>query len=94
LVFVERDPELSVHAATPELSVHAATHVGRLLGLDTRKGGAQEGEEPVLEAVVATLAEALVRIMQWGATGFKEHVAQRVSALWRIVCTTGVEITG
>jgi hypothetical protein len=81
-VFVERDSELSVYAAT---------HVGRLLGLDARKGGAQEGEEPVLEALVATLA---VRIMQWGATGFKEHVAQRVSALWRTVCTTGVEVTG
>ena len=84
-MFVERDPELSVHAAT---------HVGRLLGLDTRKGGAKEGEEPVLEVLVATLAESLGRIMQWGATGFKEHVAQRVIALWRTVCTTGVEVTG
>jgi hypothetical protein len=38
------------------------------------------------------LIGSLGRIMEYGATDFKEDVAQKVNALWRIVCTTVMEV--
>jgi hypothetical protein len=38
------------------------------------------------------LIDSLGRIMEYGATDFKEDVDQKVNALWRIVCTTVMEV--
>jgi hypothetical protein len=40
----------------------------------------------------SVLIGSLGRIMEYGAIDFEEDVVQKVNSLWRIVCTTVLEV--